>query len=76
MRKDFLSGFDWRFWGYFKTTDDSLKVIFNKERKKEKNRLSQKKRKEKKIKKRENIYAINAKLLLFNFQQFDFCLIL
>ncbi len=45
LRKTLLKSFDWRFWGYFETTDDLLKIVFKERKKKQKkNRLSQKKR--------------------------------
>ncbi len=56
LRESFLSMLDWRFWGYFKTTEGLSKIVLNKKRKKrKKNRLSQEKRK----KKQKSIRAIN-----------------
>ncbi len=61
LRKTFLKSFDWRFWGYFEKTDDLLKIIFNKKKKKRiKNRLSQKKRE--KNKRQKSVRAVNAML--------------
>jgi RNA-directed DNA polymerase len=48
LRKTFLSRFDWKFWGYFKVTNDLLKIGLKRENiRKKKNRLSQEKRKKK-----------------------------